>query len=134
MNWRAWLMVSAFYALTLLASYWVGQWQGASEQQLKHERQNMAAIEQLLARSQQQIDAANQASNALLKQMQSRAKQDQQTTKELHDALAKTAANRTDCNLPDDVMQYLYQARDRASAATTRSTVNPVPSTRQPAQ
>ncbi len=116
------LQTVGLYLLTLLISFGVGWQFGTTKQQQREANKERLIVEQLLEQSTQQIISANKTSEALLIRMQSRALQDQKHTKELHDALAETADARIECRLPDNGMQHLYQAQERAAQATTGST------------
>lgn len=116
------LQTVGLYLLTLSISFFVGWQFGTTKQQQREASNELLVAEQILEQSTQQIISANKTSEALLMRMQSRALQDQKHTKELHDALAETADARLECRLPDNGMQHLYQAQERAAQATTGST------------
>lgn len=116
------LQTVGLYLLTLSISFFVGWQFGTTKQQQREASNELLVAEQILEQSTQQIISANKTSEALLIRMQSRALQDQKHTKELHDALAETADARLECRLPDNGMQHLYQAQERAAQATTGGT------------
>ena len=116
------LQTVGLYLLTLSISFFVGWQFGTTKQQQREASNELLVAEQILEQSTQQIISANKTSEALLIRMQSRALQDQKHTKELHDALAETADARIECRLPDNGMQHLYQAQERAAQATTGGT------------
>ncbi|HFF8580244.1 TPA: hypothetical protein ACGEYZ_004462 [Klebsiella pneumoniae] len=60
---------------------------------------------------------ANKAGNALAAQVAARQAADQQSTREIKDALKKTASQRVMCVFDDDVMRLLREARQRAATA-----------------
>lgn len=121
------LQTVGLYLLTLLISFGVGWQFGTTKQQQREANSERLIVEQLLEHSKQQIINANKTSESLLIRMQSRALQDQKHTKELHDALAETADARIECRLPDNGMQHLYQAQERAAQTIisgTRTTMS----------
>lgn len=81
----------------------------------------------LIASHQQLIDEANQAGRELAAQTARRAEHDNQTTRELRDALAKTADQRVHCVFDLGVMHQLARARDRAAQAAATGLDEPVP-------
>lgn len=60
---------------------------------------------------------ANKAGNALAAQVAARQAADQQSTREIKDALKKTESQRVMCVFDDDVMRLLREARQRAATA-----------------
>lgn len=60
---------------------------------------------------------ANAASRAMRQALAARAQADLKSTRELKDALARTASSRTGCVFDDGVMRQLDAARERAAAA-----------------
>ena len=75
------------------------------------------ALNQFIAGAKQLTAEANQASNALAAQVAARQAADQQSTREIKDALKKTASQRVMCVFDDDVMRLLREARQRAATA-----------------
>ncbi|HBS9329744.1 hypothetical protein CFY86_29040 [Raoultella ornithinolytica] len=77
------------------------------------------ALNQFIAGARQLTAEANQASNALAAQVAARQTADEQSTRELKNALKKTASQRVKCMFDDDVMQLLREARQLAATAAT---------------
>ena len=75
------------------------------------------ALNQFIAGARQLTTEANKASNALAAQVAARQTADEQSTRELKDALKKTASQRVKCVFDDGVMQLLREARERAATA-----------------
>lgn len=75
------------------------------------------ALNQFIAGARQLTAEANKASNALAAQVAARQAADEQSTRELKDALKKTASQRVKCVFDDGVMQLLRAARERAATA-----------------
>ncbi len=117
------------WVLSALLVFTAGWYIGKVKQQQRDKQNTLTAVEAVLEKSIQQIERANQKSEALFIRRQARAMQDEQHTKELQDALAKTAADRRECYLPDDVMQHIHQARERAARAVTGGTGSAMPHT-----
>ncbi|EMQ4185803.1 TPA: hypothetical protein ACKPVS_001306 [Serratia marcescens] len=77
------------------------------------------ALNQFIAGTKVLTAQANAASLQLAQQIADRAAADDQSTREIRDALKKTAASRVNCVFDADVMQQLTTAQQRAAAATT---------------
>ncbi|MDC7940916.1 hypothetical protein [Raoultella ornithinolytica] len=75
------------------------------------------ALNQFIDGAKQLTAEANQASNALAAQVAARQTADEQSTREIKDALKKTASQRVMCVFDDGVMQLLREARQRAATA-----------------
>lgn len=75
------------------------------------------ALNQFIDGAKQLTAAANQASNALAAQVAARQTADEQSSREIKDALKKTASQRVMCVFDDDVMRLLREARQRAATA-----------------
>ncbi|WP_431222219.1 hypothetical protein ACQ86O_17850 [Serratia sp. L9] len=83
-----------------------------------------------LSDSQQALNSFTQAANqaaervrladrALSERIAEQELRDEQTTRDIKNALKKTASDRVNCVFDDDSMQQLAAARDRATAAVT---------------
>ncbi|EPA9110272.1 hypothetical protein ACQ711_001137 [Serratia liquefaciens] len=125
-----WLKVIARYVIwcvlvlgTLWAFYDAGRRQGVSDGRLecsKGQTQQAAdALNQFIAGAKALTAQANAASQQLAQQIAGRAAADDQSTREIRDALKKTAPNRVNCVFDADVMRQLIAAQQRAAAATT---------------
>ncbi len=77
------------------------------------------ALNQCIAGAKELTAQANAASQQLAQQIADRAAADDQSTREIRDALKKTAARRVNCEFDADVMQQLAAAQQRAAAAAT---------------
>ncbi|WBW59813.1 hypothetical protein [Klebsiella electrica] len=75
------------------------------------------ALNQFIEGAKQLTAEANKASNALAAQVAARQTADEQSNRELKDALKKTASQRVMCVFDDGVMQLLREARQRAATA-----------------
>lgn len=87
-------------------------------------------IDQLtrMATTQASAVAQSLAADAALRDMlATRGAIDTQTTRDLKNALAKTAGSRADCRFDDDSMRQLKAARDRAASAAASGFRQPVP-------
>lgn len=82
-------------------------------------RQAADALNQFIAGAKELTAQANAASQQLAQQIVDRAAADNQSTREIRDALKKTASGRANCVFDADVMQQLVAAQQRAAAATT---------------
>jgi hypothetical protein len=86
----------------------------------------LAQLTAILDNSKNLAAEAVAASKAMRGLIALRTQSDALTTKDLQDALAKTAGNRVNCRFDDDVMHQLDAARNRATKAAAgglRSTV-----------
>lgn len=109
----------------------LGYEQGYLTATLKSAYDDNQRYAQVLQKAQDLLTQSHKVSDRLLLQFQDQANINQTTTEELRHALAKTASSRVDCRLPDDSMQQLKDARNRASDAVqadTRSTQSAMPS------
>ncbi|MHA6913015.1 hypothetical protein ACQUJO_07755 [Ralstonia pseudosolanacearum] len=96
----------------------------------QHARAADKAIEDLTAlldASGKLIQDSQAASRQMREALTQRAEQDQKSTKELRDALAKTARNRADCRFDADSMRHIQAARNRAAAAAAGGVLGAVP-------
>ncbi|HDU4846517.1 hypothetical protein ACYCAO_14600 [Klebsiella pneumoniae] len=75
------------------------------------------ALNQFIEGAKQLTAEANKASNVLAAQVAARQTADEQSTREIKDALKKTASQRVMCVFDDDVMRLLREARQRAATA-----------------
>lgn len=125
-----WLKVIARYVIwaalilgTLWAFYDAGRKQGVFEARLEcsrgQTRQAADALNQFIAGAKELTAQANAASQQLAQQIADRAAADNQSTREIRDALKKTADRRVNCEFDADVMQQLAAAQQRAATATT---------------
>ncbi len=64
-------------------------------------------------------ERVRQADRSLSERIAEQEQRDEQTTRDIKNALKKTAADRVKCVFDDDSMQQLAAARDRATAAVT---------------
>lgn len=101
----------------VLGGYWWGRTDGAAVAKARQAAQVVADMEQLLDKHAGLAAQSNAASAALRKAAAHRGEVDRRTTKELKDALGKTADSRVDCRFDAGVMQHLQAARDRASVS-----------------
>lgn len=117
--------------ITAGASGWWGYHQGhqsgALEVRAVVDSQAVANLTDLIDSQTRLIEQANQAGRALRAATATRARNDEKTTQELLDVLAKTAALRADCQFAADVMRQLQAARDRAAQAAAAGLDEPVP-------
>lgn len=107
--------------------YWRGQAAGQAKAQAAHNALALAQVQHALAEHQALIDQSRQASAALRLAVAAQAELDLSTTKDLADALAKTAGQRTGCKLDAGLMRQLAAARDRAGRAAARGLAGAVP-------
>ncbi|WP_261168948.1 hypothetical protein [Serratia ficaria] len=125
-----WLKVIVRYAVwsalifgTLWAVYDAGRRQGLTDARLECSRGQTQlasdALNQFVAGARLLTAQANAASQQLAQQIADRAAADNQSTREIRDALKKTASGRVNCVFDADVMRQLTAAQQRASTATT---------------
>jgi hypothetical protein len=121
------LLAMVVAALALLGGYWWGRTDGASVAKAKQAEQLVADMGTLLDKHAGLVTASNAASQTLRRAAAARGQVDLRTTKELKDALAKTADSRAGCRFDAAVMQHLEGARERAAAAAAGSRDGAVP-------
>ncbi|MGS4242435.1 hypothetical protein [Serratia marcescens] len=113
------LMVVAGFLWVIHQAYLKGKSDAQLEYAQEKTREAGDALNQFIAGARQLTAEANQASNALAAQVAARQTADEQSTRELRNALKKTASQRVMCVFDDDVMQQLHDARQRATTAAT---------------
>lgn len=109
--------LSAALAAGAIGGYFVGYSQGMDKQRNQQHAQTVADLTNIIDASIGLINDSNAASKAMRDALAARSALDAKTTKDLKNALAKTAASRADCRFNDDIMRELTQAHERAAAA-----------------
>ncbi|QLO80476.1 hypothetical protein HV306_26745 [Klebsiella grimontii] len=128
MTLNEWLKIIARYvacAALVLGSVWFiwdqGYQRGAGDARIaaadQKTREAGDALNQFISGARQLTAEANKASNALAAQVTAWQAADQQSNRELTNALKKTASQRVMCVFDDGVMQLLREARQRAATA-----------------
>lgn len=128
MTWTDWFKLLARYLLLVamgVGTLWLiwhqGYERGAGDVRLEVANQKTReagdALQKFIDGARQLTAEANKASNALAAQVAARQTADEQSTRELKDALKKTASQRVMCVFDDGVMQLLREARQRAATA-----------------
>lgn len=123
-----WIKLLARYlllAVLVLGTLWFiwhqGYERGAGDVRLEvasqKTREARGALQGLIDGARQLTGEANKASNALAAQVAARQAADEQSTREVKNALKKTASQRVMCVFDDDVMRLLREARQRAATA-----------------
>lgn len=126
-RWLLAIVVSSGIAAT--GGYLRGHQNGVRDTRLATNTQAVTDLTALIDNHRQLIAEANAAGRRLAEQTARREEHDNQTTRELRDALAKTADRRVRCVFDADVMQQLARARDRAAQAAATGLHEPVPGT-----
>ena len=118
------LVAGALVIAAALGLRWVlgyvenaGHQQGKLEAQLACSGAQTQQVQDLISSTEGLAEQAHVASTALNLSISARQKADANTTKELTDALALTAAERAHCRFDDDSMRHTTAARDRAAEA-----------------
>ncbi len=120
MSWRDFVIPVAAAACVgygLYYAYGTGYRNGETAADARHDKAAVAELRAILKTNAEQTDQANQASAELRGLIASIDRRDSRTSKELHDALQKTAADRAGCRFDDDSLRLLDAARERAAAA-----------------
>ncbi|HCQ7476715.1 hypothetical protein [Klebsiella michiganensis] len=128
MTWTDWFKLLSRYLLLVamgVGTLWLiwhqGYERGAGDVRLEVANQRTQeagdALQKFIDGARQLTAEANKASNALAAQVAARQTADEQSTRELKDALKKTASQRVMCVFDDGVMQLLREARQRAATA-----------------
>ncbi|PLD17824.1 MULTISPECIES: hypothetical protein [Enterobacteriaceae] len=128
MTWTDWFKLLSRYLLLVamgVGTLWLiwhqGYERGAGDVRLEVANQKTQeagdALQKFIDGARQLTAEANKASNALAAQVAARQTADEQSTRELKDALKKTASQRVMCVFDDGVMQLLREARQRAATA-----------------
>ena len=107
--------------------WWAGVSHGQAKQQARQDASLVKDLGQLITSQQGLVADANRASQRLRQAAGQRQTLNTQTTQELSNALAPTAASRADCVLPADGLLILAKARGRAAAAAASGTAAGLP-------
>lgn len=123
------LVIAAALGLRWLLGYVedAGHQQGKLEAQLACSGAQTQQLQDLISSTEGLTEQAHVASTALNLSISARQQADANTTKELTDALALTAAERAQCRFDDDSMRHTAAARDRAAAAAAGGLGGAVP-------
>lgn len=111
------LMVVAGFLWVVHQAYLKGKTDAQLEYAQEKTRESADALQQFINGARLLTAEANRASNALAAQVAARQTADEQSTREIKDALKKTASQRVMCVFDDGVMQLLREARQRAATA-----------------
>ncbi|MBX9935044.1 MAG: DUF2570 domain-containing protein [Burkholderiaceae bacterium] len=120
-------LLTALAALT--AGYWRGHRDGQAATVARQDAQTVQDLSAQLTAHADLIEQSGAASRRLRQAMAQREQADQKTTKELRNALSKTADSRTGCVFPADVMRSLANAQTRAAQAAASGIGRALPTT-----
>lgn len=122
-DWLKFIARYAVWGVIVWGGFQAGHKQGMADARLEcsrsQTRQAADALNQFIAGAKELTAQANAASQQLAQQIADRAAADDQSTREIRNALKKTAARRVNCEFDADVMQQLAAAQQRAAAAAT---------------
>ena len=122
------LLVLLIVALLAVGGgYWLGLREGKSDAQATADSLQVESLTKVLNATDELIRGANQASADLRSQTAARATADIKTTKELKDALSKSAGSRAGCRYDVVSLRLLEDARERANTAAATGVLNTVP-------
>jgi|TARA_Y100001001_G_scaffold105075_1_gene102777 chromosome segregation ATPase len=123
------LVIAAALGLRWLLGYVedAGHQQGKLEAQLACSGAQTQQLQDLISSTKGLTEQAHAASTALNLSISARQQADANTTKELTDALDRTAAERAQCRFDDDSMRHTTAARDRAAEAAASGLGGAVP-------
>lgn len=126
-------LTDALFAL-LLASlaaggggYWLGLSEGRSDVQAAHDSKQVDELKRVISTTDGLIKQANVASAELRAQTAARGEFDLRTSKELKDALIKSAGTRAGCRYDVVSLRLLEAARERANKAAASGVLDTVP-------
>jgi hypothetical protein len=115
------IAAAAFLLVALTAGsiggYFVGDAQGTAAEKARQDAKTVTDLTNIIDASNALIIDSNAASKSMREALALRGAQDNKTTQEIKNALAKTASSRVGCRFDDDVMRNLDAARIRAAAA-----------------
>lgn len=120
----------ALLAASLAAAgggYWLGLEEGRSDVKAAHDSDQVAALNRVIDTTNGLIQQANTASADLRAQTAARAEYDLKTSKELKDALIKSAGSRAGCRYDVVSLRLLEAARERANKAAASGVLDTVP-------
>lgn len=107
--------------------YWLGLNEGQRDAKAAHDSTQVAELTQIISATDTLIQRANTASADLRAQTTARAEFDSKTTRELRDALIKSAGNRAGCRYDVVSLHLLEEARERANQAAASGVLNAMP-------
>ncbi|MDO5940624.1 hypothetical protein [Burkholderia cepacia] len=123
-------LISVLLALAAaVGGFFFGRHVEATAQHARASDKTISELGALLEANQDLIRDSQDASRKMREALTQRAAQDQKSTKELRDALAKTARSRADCRFDADSMRLIQAARDRAAATAAGGVLGAVPAT-----
>ncbi|MGH1447897.1 MAG: hypothetical protein ACRBBM_00530 [Pseudomonadaceae bacterium] len=130
------LIAGALLIAAALGARWLldyvedaGHQRGLLEAQLACSGAQTQQLQDLISSTKALAEQAHATSTALNHSIGARQQADANTTKELTDALALTAAERAQCRFDDDSMRHTAAARDRAAEAAAGGLGGAVPAT-----
>lgn len=125
----AWLLAVVLGVVGGLGvGYWRGDLDASAREVAKQDAQTVKDLTGLIQSQKDLIADAGKASAAMRGAVALRQKSDAQSTKELRDALSKTASERAGCLFPADVMRQLAEAHGRAAQAAAGGVRGALPS------
>lgn len=92
---------------------------GLAVARAESQKQTLEDLTAIINNAQVLVEYAGAISGKMQTAIDAREAYDQQTTKEMRNALSRTANTRINCQFDTDVMQQLVTARDRANQAAT---------------
>lgn len=114
---------------SIAIAYAVGRSQGIDAERGKHNAKTVDDLTALLDAHSKLIADSHAASKAMRIALAARSALDAKATKDLKNALTKTAADRADCRFDDDSMRHLTEAWQRAATAAASGIRKPLPAT-----
>ncbi|WP_218918960.1 hypothetical protein [Pandoraea norimbergensis] len=110
-----------------VGGFFFGRHFEANAQQAQTAEKTIQNLSGLIDASQHLIQDSQAASRDMRNALALRNAQDQKSTKELRDVLAKTAGSRSGCRFDADSMYLIHAARDRAAAAASGGVLDGLP-------
>ncbi|WP_118129029.1 FliH/SctL family protein [Pseudomonas abyssi] len=121
------LVLTILLPLSQIQSKQIGYDEGLAAGRAECQQQTIEELQVLISSTEGLTEQAHAASTALNRSISARQQADANTTKELTDALALTAAERAQCRFDDDSMRHTAAARDRAAQAAAGGLGGAVP-------
>lgn len=125
MRWLAAVLLAALAGAA--PGYWRGRADGRLAERARHDAQLVQQLSAVLEQHGSLVQQSQEASQRLRRAAAARARADDETTRELADALAKTADLRAACVLDAGVLRQVDAARAAAAAAAAGGFAGAVP-------
>lgn len=124
---RVALIALCLMCLAAVSGFLFGRHVESNAQRAQTAEKTIQSLSSLIDAGQHLVEDSQAASRDMRNALALRNAQDQKSTKELRDVLAKTAGSRADCRFDADSMRLIHTARDRAATAASSGVLDGMP-------